>query len=136
MAGVRKKKNGRSARGGFTLVEAVLSMTILGLVAAALFGVYASGMQAMEETIFRSEIEAAARSRMEKLLAYKFDRLGSGEETVTIDGEAYTVRWWSSWIDLDGDYYGEYDARQIFVQCEDVYFSTIVFDGVDERIKI
>jgi len=132
----RKRRIGRPAEGGFTLVEAVLSMIILGLVAAALFGVYASGMQAMEETILRSQIEAAARSRMEKIMAYKFDRLGSGEETVTIDGESYTVRWWSSWTDLDGDFYGEYDARQVIVYCEDVFFSTIVFDGVDHRIKI
>ena len=136
MASARKKKNGGSAEGGFTLVEAVLSMTILSLVAAALFGVYASGLQAMEETILRSQIEAAARSRMEKILAYKFSKLGSGEETVVIDGESYTVRWWASWVDLDGDYYGEYEARQILVQCEDVYFSTIVFKGKPYRIKI
>lgn len=111
-------------------------MTILGLTAAALFGVYASGLQAMEETMLQSEFESAARSRMEKLLAYKFERLWGGEETVTIDGDSYTVRWWSSPMDMNGDYNPESDAKQVFVQCEDVIFSTIVFDGLPYRIKI
>lgn len=132
----RERRERNRGRGGFTLVEAVLSTALIGLVAAALFGVYASGLQAMEETIHRAQAESAARSRMEKLLAYKFDRLGGGEETIVIGDDSYVVRWWSGVTDLNGDHWPDYDARMVYVQCEDVFLTTLLFDGIDHRIKI
>ena len=117
---------------GFTLVEVLLSILILGLVTVTLSNVYFAGFNAVDARITEGLLDSAMRSRMEVLLAQKFDALSNGSEVIDVQGDSYTVSWTIGGIDLDEDTVDETDAKEITVAVADKSLSTIVVDLSDQ----
>ena len=121
---------------GFTLVEALLSIVILGFMAAVMSGLYISGLQTLDAGNERILLDSQLRSRMEFLISENFDQLAGGSETVTINGTDYTVTWTVTAADLDGDAAPEPTAKQITVTLEDRTLTAIVADHETRLGKI
>ena len=126
---------------GFTLVESLLSVVLLGLIAAGVTGLYYSGLQAINDQSVQALLDSQLRSRMEQLISTKFDQLpnGTNSETVTVNGGSYKIKWKAEDIDLDGDTITEEGVKQIDVYLdsdEDHSLTTIVVDNVDRVGKI
>ena len=121
---------------GFTLVEALLSIVIVGFMAAVMSGLYISGLQTLDAGNERMLIDSALRSRMELLLSEKFDQLASGSETVTVNGQNYTLVWEVANMDLDGDAAPEATAKAIKMALEGQTLVTLVVDREGKVGKI
>ena len=130
-----KVANLLKSRGGFTLVEALLSVVILGLIAAGISAPYISGLQSLEVQADRMLLDSHLRGRMEALIGLPLDQIIPGTESVTVRGNDYTIAWTvtpvSDW-DLDPDQ----DAKQIEVSVFDRTLITIVVDHEGKVGKI
>ena len=130
------KREPNTRKGGFTLVEALLSMTILALIATVISAVYASGFQALEIQSDRMLIDSALRSQMEFQLGNAFADLTSGATTVTVNGQSHTVTIVVVAADLDGDAVPEPAAKQVTISIDGRSLMTIVVDDEDRLGKI
>lgn len=110
------------------MVEAVLSIVVLGFSAAIVTGFYISGLQAMEAQNERALLDSALRGKMEELLSQKFDQLAGGSSSVTVNGQSHTITWLVANVDLDGDTNPESTAKGIKVSVDDQVLETIVVD--------
>jgi prepilin-type N-terminal cleavage/methylation domain-containing protein len=106
------------SRRGFTLVEVTLSIALLGLLAVATSHIYSSGLEARERGQEYALWDSAIRSRMEQLLAERFDQLNNGHEEVTVNGKQVTIRWTVNPVNLDDNPGSEPDARRVKVFIE------------------
>ncbi len=131
---MKREPNTRS--GGFTLVEALLSMTILALIATVVSAVYASGFQALELQSDRMLIDSALRSEMEFQLGNAFADLSSGTTSVTVNGQSHTVTIDVVAADLDGDAVPEPAAKQVTISIDGRSLTAIVVDDEDKLGKI
>ena len=104
----------------------MISIAVLGIVAASLFGIYASGLQTLEAQSNADFLESAMRSKMEELLATKFDWLASGSTIVSYQGINYDLGWKVSGIDLDEDSFVDANAKHVLILLEGTYLETIV----------
>jgi prepilin-type N-terminal cleavage/methylation domain-containing protein len=125
-----------SRKAGFTLIEVVLSILILGLSAVTISEIYFTGFNAMDNRILEGQVDSAMRSRMERLLAQKFAVIMGGSEAVTIEGQAYTITWTVNNVDLDGDTMPETAAKQLTVTLAGKSLTTIVVDSAGLVKKI
>jgi prepilin-type N-terminal cleavage/methylation domain-containing protein len=121
---------------GFTLVEVILSIAILGLLAVATSHIHSSGLGALEAGYEYAQIDSAMRSRMEQLLADNFDQLGNGSESITVNGKSVTVTWTVTPLDLDADTVQDSDANLIRVTAESRSIECIVVDDNGQVGKI
>jgi type II secretory pathway pseudopilin PulG len=112
---LRKTINITKRSDGFTLVEAMLSVVILGLLAATMGVVYTSANQSLAVQTNHMLLDSKLRSRMEYLMGTPFDTLVDGGECVTINGNNYLISWTVVPIDLDGDEIEESTAKQVTV---------------------
>lgn len=131
---MKREPNTRSK--GFTLVEALLSMTILALIATVVSAVYASGFQTLELQSDRMLIDSALRSQMEFQLGNAFADLSSGTITVTVNGQNFAVTTVVVPADLDGDAVPEPTAKQVTVSIDGRSLTAIVVDDEDKVGKI
>lgn len=131
---MKREPNTRSK--GFTLVEALLSMTILALIATVVSAVYASGFQTLELQSDRMLIDSALRSQMEFQLGNAFADLSSGTITVTVNGQNLAVTTVVVPADLDGDAVPEPTAKQVTVSIDGRSLTAIVVDDEDKVGKI
>jgi type II secretory pathway pseudopilin PulG len=100
---------------GFTLVEAVLSMVILGLMVSGITALYLSGLQSLASQDDRMLLDSRLRSRMEVLVGTDFGTLSNGSEVVTVNGENFTLSWTALAVDLNGDSIPEPNAKRLTV---------------------
>lgn len=114
---------------GFTLIEAILSIVLLGLTAAAVSGLYISGLQALDGRNTRVLVNSKLRSQMEFFVCEDFEDLEDDGYTVNINGKNYTLSTTVVPIDLDGDSNTEDDAVQITVSLAGQSLTTIRVDG-------
>jgi len=123
---------------GFTLVEAILSVALLGLIAAGISAPYISGLQSLEVQADRMLLDSHLRGQMEKLIGLPFGHdqldLGTKSVTVTVRGKDYTVEWTVTSIDWNGD--ANQDAKQIEVSVFGRSLTTIVIDSEGKVGKI
>ena len=134
-----KVVNSLKNRKGFTLLEAMLSVALLGLVAVGISAPYISGFQALDAQTDRMALDSHLRSRMEVLVGSDFGSLSNGSEVVTVNGQNYTVSWTVETVDLDGDATPESTARQVTVsvtELPDRSLTTIVVDNEGRVGKI
>jgi Tfp pilus assembly protein PilV len=100
---------------GFTLIEALLSLSFLALLATGIAAIHASGLQTMDEQADRMLLDGQLRSRMEVLIGADFASLSNGSEGITVRGTNYTITWTVVSADLDGDTNPEPTAKQVTV---------------------
>jgi prepilin-type N-terminal cleavage/methylation domain-containing protein len=100
---------------GFTLVEVLLSVALLGLMVTGIGTLYVSGLQSLNAQDDRMLLDSALRSRMEVLVSTEFDALAGGSEMITVNGQNFTVNWNVAPIDLDGDTNPEPTVKQVTV---------------------
>jgi len=116
---------------GFTLVEALFSVVLLGVIATAIAVPYISGFQSLDVQADRMLLDCRLRSRMEMLVGTDFGSLVNGSEVVTVNGENYTLSWTVVNVDLDGDSTPEPNAKQVTVsitELPDRSLTTILVD--------
>ena len=100
---------------GFTLVEVLVSVILLGLMATGISALYLSGFQSLDAQADRMLLDSRLRSRMEVLVGTDFATLSDGSQVVTVNGQNYTLDWTIVSIDLDGDSNPESNAKQVTV---------------------
>jgi prepilin-type N-terminal cleavage/methylation domain-containing protein len=100
---------------GFTLVEVLVSVALLGLMVTGIGALYVSGLQSLNAQDDRMLLDSQLRSRMEVLVGTDFDALAGGSEMITVNGQNFTVNWNVAPIDLDGDTNPEPTAKQVNV---------------------
>ena len=128
-----KVANLLKSRGGFTLVEALLSVVILGLIAAGISAPYISGLQSLEVQADRMLLDSHLRGRMEALIGLPFDQIIPGTESVTVRGNNYTIEWTETPVDWDGDL--NRDAKKITVTVS-VFGRSLTTIVVDHEGKV
>ncbi len=124
---------------GFTLVEVLVSVILLGLMATGISALYLSGFQSLDAQADRMLLDSRLRSRMEVLVGTDFAALIDGSEGVTVNGQNYTIDWTIVSIDLDGDSNPESDAKQVTVSVAGVSghsLTTIIVDHEGRLGKI
>lgn len=134
-----KVKNPFKTRHGFTLVEVLLSVALLGLMVTGIATLYASGLQSLSTQDDRMLLDSALRSRMEVLVGTNFGALSDSSEVVTVNGQNYTINWSVVSIDLDGDSNPEPNAKQVTVsitELPDRSLTTILVDNEGSVGKI
>ena len=117
---------------GFTLLETLLAVALLGLVAYGISGLYFSGMQSLDEEELRILLDSRLRGRMEILIGNTFDQVLDGSEVVSINGKDYTITWTVALVDLNGDSTPESNAKQVTVTLSgppDRSLTTILVDN-------
>jgi type II secretory pathway pseudopilin PulG len=134
-----KALNLLKSAGGFTLIEAMLSVALLGLVAVGISAPYISGFQALNVQADRMMLDSSLRSQMEVLVGTDFGSLSAGSEVVTVRGQNYTITWTVGNVDLDEDATPEPSAMQVTVsvtELPDRSLTTILVDNDDRIGKI
>ena len=124
---------------GFTLVEALLSVALLGLLAATMGTVYSSANLSLAVQTDHMLLDSKLRSRMEYLMGTDFGALSDDLENVTINGNNYQIVWTVVLIDLDGDSTPESTAKQVTVSVTGMSgnsLTTIRVDNLDMVGKI
>ena len=124
---------------GFTLVETLISVVILGLMATAIAVPYISGYQSLDVQADRMLLDSHLRSEMEVLVGTDFGALASGSQVVTVNGQNYTLVWTMVPVDLDGDTFAEPNAMQINITVSEVpgrSLTTIVVDNEGQVGKV
>lgn len=124
---------------GFTLVEVIFSVVILGLIAAGIAYPYTTGLKSLDLRDERMLLDNYLRSRMEILVSTDFSALSNGSEAVTVNGQNYTITWTVVNTDLDGDSVPETNAKLITVSITEVpgrILTTIIVDNEGSVGKI
>lgn len=114
-----------SPRRGFTLIEALLSITTLALAATGLATLYASGHRAIAYQAEDTLLCSALRSEMELAIATPFDDLANSETPIVIMGQTYTSTVSVTAIDMDGDGTDETNAVNLVVSISDYALSLL-----------
>ena len=115
-----RSKNSMKRSTGFTLIEVMFSVVILGLMATGITTAYLSGLQSLDVQADRMLLDSQIRSRMEVLVATDFGALANGSEVVTVNGAGYTITWSVATKDLDGDMTPESNAKEVTVSVSEL----------------
>jgi len=124
---------------GFTLVEVLVSVILLGFMATGISAMYLSGLRSLDAQNDRMLLDSRLRSRMEVLVGTDFAALSNGSDVVSINGQNYTIEWTIASIDLDQDSHPESNARQVTVSVAGVSgrsLTTIIVDHEGRLGKI
>ena len=133
------KNNPFKSYRGFTLVEILLAVILLGLMITGISALYISGLQSLNAQDDRMLLDSQLRSRMEVLIGTDFSALSNGSEVVSVNGQNYTLDWTVVSIDLDGDSNPEPNAMQVTVSVSGVgghSLTTIIVDHEGRVSKI
>lgn len=136
---LKKIINRLKTSGGFTLVEALFSVAILGLMASGITFMYTSGLQSLDAQSDRVLIESRLRGRMEDLVGRQFDLVISGTENVTVRGTNYTINWSVALFDINGDTAPDSNAKLVIVsvaELTDLSLTTILVNHEDKVGKL
>ena len=119
---------------GFTLVEAMLSVVILGLVAATMGTVYSSANQSLAVQTDHMLLDSALRSRMEYLMGTPFGDLDArNNSSYNVPGTSYWIVTTVAPIDLDGEAPNEETARQVTVSVTGMSGNSLTTIRVDHE---
>ena len=108
---------------GFSLLEALLSVVLLGILAYSASSLYFTGYRSMDEQSNRMLLDSRLRGKMEEILSKDFSLIQSGTESITVNRKSYTLVWTSSSVDLNNDTIPESDAKLV----------TVFFQGLPGR---
>lgn len=114
---------------GFTLIESLLSITILAIMSFSISYAFTSGFGASDETVKEIEKLSYARGMMGVINAVDFSMLSNGSDTVTVQGKPFTRSWTVVPYDINGDSVPEIDARKVTVTVDNITLQSIVIDS-------
>jgi prepilin-type N-terminal cleavage/methylation domain-containing protein len=131
-------KYGRAVKchDGFTLIEILFAVVLLGLIAYGVSGVFFTGMQSLDEQADRMILDSRLRGRMEVLVGNLFDQVVNGSEVVSVNGRDYTVTWSVALADIDGDSTPDADAKQVTVAVAGLPDRSLTVILVDHQGKL
>ena len=121
---------------GFTLLEAMVSTVILGLLALGVSAGYLSGLNSLDDQADRMLLDSHLRSRVELLVAQPFAQVNNGSENVSVGGENYTINWTVVLKDLDDDMTPETTAKEVTVAVAGQSERTVTMILVDNENKL
>ena len=128
-AGMRTKR-AQDGKRGFSLVEALLALLILGLSASGISALYMSGITVVDAQDLRAASDSCMRSKMEELLSTKFSQLSNGSQAVTVCGKTLTLTWTANTYDINGDGTAESSARQLVVTLDGRSLTCLAVDNL------
>jgi prepilin-type N-terminal cleavage/methylation domain-containing protein len=118
-----------NAAKGFTLVEVIFSILLLGIMVISITGVYFISMNALSSEDDLLPLDSRLRGRMEEVISRSFDAIVDGSDSVTINGRSHTITWTVTHPDLDGDAIPETMAKRVTVTTGDRSLTTLVIDS-------
>jgi len=121
---------------GFTLVEVIFAILLLGMMAMGITHVYYSSMNTMHAEEALVPLDSRLRGRMEEIISRPYGAITDGSESVTINGESHTITWTVTHPDLDGDGATEPLAKTVTVTTGNRTLTTIVIDSQGNIGKI
>ena len=131
LAGKSRSERRCARRSGFTLVESLISIMILGIAATGISVLFNSGLMALNQGEEVLLYESALRSQMESLISRPFQEVlteASGSQNYVIQGVTYTVQWTAVNHDLNGDGLIEPDAMLVQASLDGRLVSVILVD--------
>lgn len=107
-----------SLRCGFTLIESLIALMVLGLMAVFIVGLYSASLQNIQSQRERMETDALLRGKVEELLATSFNELPENEvsKDYTVRGTIYTLSWKAPILNISGDSNPQKDIKEITVK--------------------
>ncbi len=111
---------------GFTLVEALFLILLLGMMLVSITGVYFSSSHAPHKDENRLPLESRLRDRMEEIISRSFDDIVDGSDSVAINGMIHTISWTVTHPDLNGDAIPESIAKKVTVNTGNLSLTTLV----------
>ncbi len=121
---------------GFTLVEVIFSVVLLGIIAAGVAYPYTIGIKSVDVGENRILLDNYTRSRMETLLSTDFDAISDSSEVVSVNGENYTITWTIVNMDINGDAVPETNVKLITVSVTEVPGSSLTMIVVDNEGRV
>lgn len=121
---------------GFTLVEVIFSILLLGIMVISITGVYFVSMNTLSTEDDLLPLDSRLRGRMEEVISRSFDTIVDGSDSVTINGQSHTITWTVTHPDLDGDAIPETMAKRVTVTTGDRSLTTLVIDSQSAVGKI
>jgi prepilin-type N-terminal cleavage/methylation domain len=121
---------------GFTLVEVIFSVVLLGIISAGVAYPYSIGMKCIDAKEDRMLLDSALRSQMESLISEDFSAISDGSQVVTINGQNYTFTWTVVNMDMDGDAVPETNAKLVVISVTEVPGRSLTTIIVDNEGKI
>jgi prepilin-type N-terminal cleavage/methylation domain-containing protein len=114
---------------GFTLVEVIFAILLLGIMVVSITGVYYSAQFALHAEESQVPLDSRLRGQMEEIISRPFGVVVDGSNSVTINGENHTITWTVTQPDLDGDSIPESTAKEITVSAGNRRLTTLVIDS-------
>lgn len=124
---------------GFTLLETLLSVILLGIIAHGASTLYFSGFRSFDDQADRMVLDSRLRGRMEVLVGTAFALVVNGSEPVNVNGRDYTINWSVVLTDIDGDMTPEPGAKKVTVSVAELpnrSLTTILVDHAGRLGKI
>lgn len=132
---IANEQNGLCPRQGFTLIEAMLSLMILGITVSGTAVLLNNGLLSLQESEELLQVQSAARSQLETLISRPFGDVlaeGSGGRVISLDKRTYDLAWTATNHDMDGDGFVETDAMLLKVSAGGSTLRMIVVDHGDD----
>lgn len=114
---------------GFTLVEVIFLILLLGMMIVSITGVYFTSSHALDTDKNPLPLESRLRDRIEEITCRSFDNIVAGSDSVTIDGKTHTISWTVTYPDLDGDAIAESIAKKVTINTGDLSLTALVVDS-------
>jgi hypothetical protein len=114
---------------GFTLVEVIFMILLLGMMIVSITGVYFTSSYALGTEKKQLPLESRLRDRIEEITRRSFDNIVAGSDSVTINGKIHTISWTVTHPDLDGDTIAETIAKKVTVNTGDLSLTALVVDS-------
>ncbi len=121
---------------GFTLVEVIFSVVLLGLIAAGIAYPYITGLHSLDVGEDSTLLDSYLRSRMEILVSTDFSALSDNSEVVSVNGENYTITWTVVNMDINGDAVPETNVKLVTVSVTEVPGSSLITILVDNEGRV
>jgi type II secretory pathway pseudopilin PulG len=116
---------------GFTLVEVLFLILLLGMMFVSITGVYFSSSHAFKKDENPLSLESRLRDRMEEIISRSFDDIVDGSDSVAINGKIHTISWTVTYPDLNGDAIPESIAKKVTVNTGNLSLTTLVVHSQD-----
>ncbi len=114
---------------GFTLLEIIFSILLIGVMVISITGAYMTGRDSQHFEQTQQTLEKVIRNRMEELISRSYEAVADGSDNVTIRGQKHTISWTVTHPDLDNDSIPDSIAKQITITSGKIRITTLLIDS-------